>query len=144
MGCKSMSAMNGSVVDKCVSRHKKSWVCLDDLNLCICPLLSSRRPMRVLSPTSDIGFVGAPRKGSACDPDEDFVHVPLVPWSRPAASQAVGETRGEFLAPASDRFVGDDNAAPSQDQAHISQTKAEHVVEPDSVAEDLGGGNRWR
>src|SRR6476469_5573924 len=29
----------------------------------------------------------------ALDPDEDFVHVPLIAWPRPAAAQAVGETR---------------------------------------------------
>jgi hypothetical protein len=36
----------------------------------------------------------------AADPDEDFVHVPLVPWPWPAASQAVGKALAEFLAPA--------------------------------------------
>src|SRR5580658_4763752 len=44
---------------------------------------------------------------NALDPDEDFVHVPLVPWLWPAATKAVGETRGEFLAPPSHRLVGD-------------------------------------
>ena len=39
----------------------------------------------------------------ALDPDEDFVQVPLVPWPRPVAAQAVSETRTEFLAPASHR-----------------------------------------
>src|SRR4051794_7303677 len=45
---------------------------------------------------------GAP---DALDSDEDFVHVPLVAWARPAAAQAFGETRTEFLAPASHRLV---------------------------------------
>ena len=36
----------------------------------------------------------------AADPDEDFVHVPLVPWPWPVASQAVGKALAEFLAPA--------------------------------------------
>ena len=75
----------------------------------------------------------------ALDPDEDLVHVPLVPWPWPAASQAVGETRAEFLAPASHRLVGDDDAALSQDQLNIPQAEAEHVVQPDGVADDLGG-----
>src|ERR1700722_168902 len=75
----------------------------------------------------------------ALDPDEDFVHVPLVPWPRPMAAQAVGETRTEFLAPASHRLVGDDNAATSQEQLNIPQAGAEHVVQRDSVADDLGG-----
>ena len=64
----------------------------------------------------------------ALDPDEHLVHVPLVPWSWPAASQAVGESRPEFHAPASHRLVGDDDAALSQDQLHIAQAEAEHVV----------------
>ena len=64
----------------------------------------------------------------ALDPDEDFVQVPLVPWPRPVAAQAVSETRTEFLAPASHRLVGDDNAALSQEQLNIPQAEAEHVV----------------
>src|SRR5215469_11237037 len=39
------------------------------------------------------------------DPDEDLVHVPLVPWARPASTQASSETCSEFLAPASRRLV---------------------------------------
>jgi hypothetical protein len=73
------------------------------------------------------------------DPDEDFVHVPFVAWSRPASSQPIGETRGEFLAPASHRLIGDDDATLSEDQLNIPQALAEHVVQPDRVADDLGG-----
>jgi hypothetical protein len=86
----------------------------------------------------------------ALDPDEDFVQVPLVPWPRPVAAQAVGETRTEFLAPASHRLVGDDNAALSQEQLNIPQAEAEHVIQPDRIADDLGGepvavvGIGWR
>src|ERR1700722_11901747 len=75
----------------------------------------------------------------ALDPDEDFVHVPLVPWPRPAAAQAVGETRTEFLAPALHRLVGDDNGALSQEQLNIPQAEAEQMVQPDSVADGLDG-----
>jgi hypothetical protein len=74
----------------------------------------------------------------ALDPDKHFVHVPLVARSWPAASQAVGKTRSKFLAPASHRLVRDDNAAFRQDQLDIAQTEAEHVVQPDSVGDDLG------
>jgi HAD superfamily hydrolase (TIGR01509 family) len=76
----------------------------------------------------------------ALDPDEDFVHVPLVARSRPASPQAVGETRGEFLAPASHRLVGDDDATLGEDQLNIPQAQAEHVVQPDRVADNL----RWK
>src|ERR1700679_7196 len=54
-------------------------------------------------------FDGAPEiELHAPDSDENFIHVPLVPWPWPAAAQAVGETRAEFLAPTSHRLVGDD------------------------------------
>src|ERR1700710_133534 len=46
----------------------------------------------------------------ALDTDEDLVHVPLVARSWPAASQAVGERGGEFLAPPPNRLIGDDGA----------------------------------
>jgi hypothetical protein len=75
----------------------------------------------------------------ALDPDEHFVEMPLVPWSWPAASQAIGETRAEFLAPAAHRLVGDDNAMLGQEQLNIPQAEAEHVVQPHGVANDLGG-----
>jgi hypothetical protein len=51
--------------------------------------------------------------------DRLFVHVPLVPWPWSAAAQAVGETRAEFLAPASHRLIGDDDATLSQYQLNI-------------------------
>jgi hypothetical protein len=38
---------------------------------------------------------------------------------RPAASQVLGATRGEFLAPAPHRFVGDDDAPLGKDQLDI-------------------------
>jgi hypothetical protein len=84
------------------------------------------------------------------DPDKHLVHVPFVAWSRPASSRAVGETRREFLAPASHRLVGDDEATLSEDQLNIPQAQAEHVLQPDRVADDLGGEPmavvrvRWR
>jgi hypothetical protein len=75
----------------------------------------------------------------ALDSDENFIHVPLVPWPWSAASQAVGETRAEFLAPASHRLVGNNDAALSQYQLNISQAEAKHVVQPNRVADNLGG-----
>jgi hypothetical protein len=74
----------------------------------------------------------------ALDTDEDFIHVPLVARSWPAASQAVGETGGELLAPPPNRLAGDDDATFSQGQLNITQTEAEHLIQPDSVADDLG------
>jgi hypothetical protein len=73
----------------------------------------------------------------ALDPDEHLIEVPLVSWPRPAAPQAIGEIRAEFLAPPSHRLVGDDNASFSQDQFNISQAEAEHMVQPHDMADDL-------
>jgi hypothetical protein len=46
----------------------------------------------------------------APDPDEDVVHVPLVPWPWPAASQVVGKALAEFSAPVPYGLVRDDDA----------------------------------
>jgi len=73
------------------------------------------------------------------NPDEDFIHPPLVSWSWPAAARAVGETRTEFRAPAPHRLIRDDNAALGQQPLDIPKTEAEDVVQPDSMADDLGG-----
>ena len=73
------------------------------------------------------------------DPDEHLVHVPLVPRPWPAAAQAVGKALAEFLAPAPNGLIGDDNATLSQKQLDIPQAEAEHMVQPDSMADDLGG-----
>ena len=48
-------------------------------------------------------------------------------------------TRSEFLAPAPHGLIGNDNAAISQEQLDIPQTEVEDVVQPDRVADDLGG-----
>jgi len=74
----------------------------------------------------------------ALDPDEHLIKVPLVTGPRAASTQAVGEGVAEFLAPAPHRLIGDDNAPFSQKELNISQAEAEHVVHPDSVADNLG------
>jgi hypothetical protein len=40
---------------------------------------------------------------------------------------------------ASQIIGGDDNATFSQQQLNIPQAEAEHVIQPDSVADDFGG-----
>ena len=74
----------------------------------------------------------------ALDTDEDLIHVPLVAGSWPTPAQSVGKTRCKFLAPAPHRLVGDRNTAFRQDQLYIAQAEAEDVVQPNSVADDLG------
>jgi hypothetical protein len=55
----------------------------------------------------------------ALDPDEHLVQVPLVPGPWPSAAQAVGKAPAEFLAPAPNSLIGDDNATVSQEQLDI-------------------------
>jgi hypothetical protein len=86
----------------------------------------------------------------ALDTDEDLVHSPFSAWPWPATSQTLGKARGEFLAAASHRLVGDDDTAFCQDQLDIALAEAEHVVQPYGVTDDLGGeplavmGVGWR
>ena len=72
------------------------------------------------------------------DPDEHFIHVPLVPGSWPAAAHAIGETLAEFLAPAPHCLIGDHDAPLSQEQLDVTQAEAEHVIQPYSMADELG------
>jgi len=72
------------------------------------------------------------------DPDEHLIKVPPVTGPRTTAAQAVGKALGEFLAPAPSGLVGDDNAPLSQQELHISKAEAEHVVQPNTMADDLG------
>src|SRR3984885_12601126 len=75
----------------------------------------------------------------ALDPDEHLVQMPLVrgPW--PSAAQAAGKAPAELLAPEPNSLIGDDNATFSQEQLDIPQAEAEHMVQPDSMTDDLGG-----
>jgi hypothetical protein len=64
----------------------------------------------------------------ALDPDEHLVKVPLVarPW--PAAAHTIGKALTEFLAPAPNGLIGDDNATFGQKQLNVPQAAAEHVI----------------
>jgi hypothetical protein len=44
-----------------------------------------------------------------------------------------------FLAPAPNGLIGDNNTPLSQQELDISKAEAEHVVQPDGMADDLGG-----
>jgi len=74
----------------------------------------------------------------ALDANEHLVHIPLIPRLWPAAAQAVGETLTEFLAPAPHCLVGHDHTTFGQNQLNVPETQAEHVVQPDGMADDLG------
>ena len=47
-----------------------------------------------------------------------------------------GHSGAEFLAPAPHRLIGDGSTTLSQEQ--LSQAEAEHMVQPDGLADDLG------
>jgi hypothetical protein len=76
---------------------------------------------------------------NALDPDEHLIEVPLVPRSRPTASQTVRKAPAKFPTPASHRLMGNNDGPLSQQQFHIAQAEAEHVVQPNSVADNLRG-----
>src|SRR4029077_9189885 len=73
------------------------------------------------------------------DANEHLVHVPLVPWSWPGAAKTVREALGGLPAPAPHRFIGDDDAPLGQKELNVPQAEAEHVIQPDGMADDLGG-----
>jgi len=75
----------------------------------------------------------------ALDPDEHLVQVPFVPRLWPSAAKTVGKTLPGLLAPAPNSLVGDHNAPLSQEQLDVAQAEAEHMVQPDSMADDLSG-----
>ena len=75
----------------------------------------------------------------ALNPDEHLIKVPLVTGPRTTAAQTVGKGLAEFLAPAPDGLIRDDDAPLSQQEFNISKAQAEHVIQPDSMADDLGG-----
>jgi hypothetical protein len=65
--------------------------------------------------------------------------MPLVPGPWPAVVQTVGKVLTEFLAPTPNGLIGDDNATFIQKKLNVPQAETEQVIQPDSVADDLGG-----
>ena len=63
----------------------------------------------------------------------------LSPGRGPSTAQARSKALAEFLAPAPNGLIGDDAATFSQEQLDLPQAEAEHMVQPDSMADDLGG-----
>ena len=55
------------------------------------------------------------------DPDEYLVEVPFISRPRTTAAQAFGEVLTEFLAPASDSLIRDNNAPLGQEELNVSQ-----------------------
>jgi hypothetical protein len=66
-------------------------------------------------------------------PQEHLVHVPGVARPRSAPAKLAGEVGPELEAPLSDGLVADDDTPLGQDQLHVPEAQAEHVIEPDRV-----------
>jgi hypothetical protein len=64
--------------------------------------------------------------------------MPCIPRPRPAAAQPFGKFSAELSAPVPDALVGDQHATFGQDQLDIAQAEAEHVIQPNGVADDPG------
>jgi hypothetical protein len=70
---------------------------------------------------------------------KDYFAMPLVARPRASASELIGIGLAEFSAPFPNRLVGDDNATSGQQLFHIPVAEAEPEIQPDRVADDLGG-----
>src|SRR4051794_23678228 len=66
------------------------------------------------------------------------IEVPDVARLGPSSAELPGKVSAELQAPVSDAFMGDHDAPLGQDQLHIPQAQAEYMVQPYSVADDLG------
>src|SRR4051812_16575867 len=66
------------------------------------------------------------------------IEVPDVARLGPSSAELPGKVSAELQAPVSDAFMGDHDATLGQDQLHIPQAQAEYMVQPYSVADDLG------
>jgi hypothetical protein len=84
---------------------------------------------------------GAPeRMLFTVDPNEDLVQVPFVPGPGSAPAKIFRETRAKLQTPPPDALMRNKDAALRQEQLNISKPRAEHVVQPDRVADKL----RWK
>ena len=70
--------------------------------------------------------------------NKHLIEMPLIAWSWPAAAQAVGKAFAKFLAPTPHSLIGYNDAPLSQKQFNVAEAEAERVVQPDSLADDLG------
>jgi len=72
------------------------------------------------------------------DGHDDFIDMPFVAELWCAPPDAIGEFPTEFLRPASDRFVADDNSSDSEQVLDHSQAKRKPKIQPHRVGDDLG------
>ena len=73
----------------------------------------------------------------AVDAQENLVDVPLIPKLRPAALEPSRVLTPELQTPAPDGLITQHDAPLEHQFLNVSERKAEAVVEPDAVADDL-------
>jgi hypothetical protein len=73
----------------------------------------------------------------ASDAKENLVEVPLVARPRSSPTKLPDKGHTEPQAPSADAFIGDNYAALDQEQLDVAKAQTEHVVEPDSVPDQL-------
>jgi hypothetical protein len=73
----------------------------------------------------------------AGDLDHDLVEVPDIVSARRLAPETPCTFKAELLGPASDRFIGDDDATLQEHLLDKTQAQREPKVKPDGVGDDL-------
>jgi hypothetical protein len=87
---------------------------------------------------------GAPEPMSpAPDRNHNLVQLPFVATRRSPATNAAGILPTEFFRPAPNSFVAHLNASGGEHVLNHSEAQREPEIEPDRIADHLGG-KRWR
>jgi hypothetical protein len=73
------------------------------------------------------------------DAEEHLIQVPLVTRSRAPATELIRIGLPKLLAPLPDGLVGDQHATDKEEFFDIPIAEAEAVIEPDPMANNLGG-----
>ncbi len=75
----------------------------------------------------------------AMDGEEHLVQVPLIARTRTPAAELIRIGLPERQAPPTNRFVGHHNPTDEEQLFDIPIAQAEAIIEPDPVADHLGG-----
>jgi hypothetical protein len=73
------------------------------------------------------------------DRQKDLIEMPFVAGSRPSASQLSGILLAELHAPLANGFIRDADSSGEQQFFDVAKAQAEAEIQPDSMADDLGG-----
>src|SRR6187397_422930 len=71
------------------------------------------------------------------DGEKHLIQVPLVPWLGASMLQLIGVVLPKFQTPLTDGFMGDVDAALTQELLHVAVAQREAIIEPDAMADDL-------